>query len=232
MVDTIILGIDPGVSGALAWLRNGKFEAVADLPTRTVPRGSRRARELDGAALRSLLLSLPPTYTVVEQVHAMPPRGGRTAGTQSSFNFGRTVGMILGELHGLRYPFVLVTPQAWKRAWALLGAPKAAALDVARKAYPEAALDLTRQKDVDRADALLIAGAADPAAIAETLRLAPMPETFDAAGPRRHMIEWRSEARSLTAWAEYLGLPVETLRSRLARGWSVERAFTEPKRKR
>ena len=46
------------------------------------------------------------------------------------------------------------------------------------------------------------------------------------------VIEWRGEALNLSQWAERTGLAREAIAGRLNAGWEVERALTQPSRKR
>jgi hypothetical protein len=45
---------------------------------------------------------------------------------------------------------------------------------------------------------------------------------------RNKYVEYKGETKCLVEWAELLGFEFHTLKSRLLRGWSIERAFTEP----
>lgn len=145
----LTLGIDPGISGALALLdADGQAHLVADLP---VIRDGRLSW-IDGAALQSMLLDAiqgRPCRAVVERVSAMPRQG-----VASSFAFGVGLGSILGTLQTLRLPIELVTPAAWKLAMGL-GRDKRASLDEARLLFPTAELSLAKHDG--RAEALLIA---------------------------------------------------------------------------
>lgn len=145
----LVLGVDPGLTGAWALLdASGGFVAVEDLP---VIRDGRLAW-IDADALSGRLIELRagrPMRAVVERVHAMPRNG-----SQAAFSQGATLGSILAALQLVRVSIELVTPAAWKRA-AGLAADKRASLDRARLLFPDAPLD--RQKDHGRAEALLIA---------------------------------------------------------------------------
>ena len=145
----LTLGIDPGLSGALALLdADGQPELVADLP---VIRAVRLAW-IDGGALQSVLLEAlhgRPCRAVVERVSAMPRQG-----VASSFQFGVGLGSILATLQTLRLPIELITPAQWKTALGL-GKDKRASLDKARLLFPSA--DLHLAKHDGRAEALLLA---------------------------------------------------------------------------
>jgi len=146
---SLIIGIDPGLSGALAILGPaGELERLEDLP---VIRDGRLAW-VDGGALQSLLLDTlngRPVRAIVERVSAMPRQG-----VASAFNFGVGFGSVLGVLQALHIGIELVTPAVWKRALHL-SADKAASLHKARLLYPSAELHLVKHDG--RAEALLLA---------------------------------------------------------------------------
>lgn len=146
---TLILGIDPGLTGALALLdADGQPELVADLPVIR----DRSLAWIDGGALQSMLLDAirgRSCRAIVERVSAMPKQG-----VASSFAFGVGLGSILATLQTLRLPIELVTPAVWKLALGL-SRDKRASLNKARLLFPSA--DLSLAKHDGRAEALLIA---------------------------------------------------------------------------
>lgn len=145
----LTLGIDPGLSGALALLDDdGVPELVADLPIIR----DRSLAWIDGAALQSTLLDAlrgRQCRAVVERVSAMPRQG-----IASAFCFGVGLGSILATLQTLQIGIELVTPAVWKRALGL-SSDKRASLDKARLLFPSA--DLRLAKHDGRAEALLLA---------------------------------------------------------------------------
>lgn len=148
----VVLGIDPGLSGALAALdTEGRVVQVLDMPTLETGNGRRTVNAL---ALRELLQALPPIRASwIESVAAMP-----TDSRVAAFAFGRSVGTIETACILFGASIQRVTPQAWKRAAGLpAGAPKAASVEAALRLLPGCAPYLTRAKDHGRADALLIA---------------------------------------------------------------------------
>ena len=78
-------------------------------------------------------------------------------GVSSTFHFGESVGVVLGVLGALQMPIRMVTPAKWKKAAGLLGRDKDAARTMAIQHHPEIADQLTRKKDIGRADAVCIA---------------------------------------------------------------------------
>jgi len=145
---TFTIGIDPGLSGAIALLRNGDFAEVWDMPT--MGRGSGTKQQINSAEVARILRECPPCASYMELVGAMPGQG-----VSSMFNFGKAAGAVLGALAALQFPVVEVTPQKWKREFGLIGKEKDIARTVCQQLMPLA--PLSRKKDGGRADALLIA---------------------------------------------------------------------------
>ena len=141
----IVIGIDPGISGAIAVLfGDGTLASVHDMPTLKV--GTKQ--QVDAAALAGLI---PTCHAFVERSQAMPGQG-----VTSMFNYGRSYGVIIGILATLGIPYEEVAPQTWK-AVMMKGASKekGASIAVASKLFPH--VDLLRSKDHGKSDALLIA---------------------------------------------------------------------------
>lgn len=148
----MIIGIDPGQTGALAFFNRGKVVALVDMPTMARTHG--KGQQIDPYTLATLILENRGQFgeAVMEQVSAMNGQG-----VTSCFNFGESVGIIKGVLGALQIPVLMVTPQKWKRAAWLIGKEKDAARAMAIQLHPEAADQLSRKKDIGRADAILIA---------------------------------------------------------------------------
>lgn len=146
---SLTLGIDPGLSGAIAMLDcDGKARFVRDLP---VIRDKSLAW-IDGGELQSLILnerSGQPITAMIERVSAMPKQG-----VSSSFQFGVGFGSVLGLLQAMHIPIEFITPGTWKKSYGL-DSDKKAALHKARLLYPEMELHLAKHDG--RAEALLIA---------------------------------------------------------------------------
>lgn len=146
------IGIDPGLTGAIAFLRDEYMECTGlyDMPVLSF--GTNK-HQVNAAELAKIIHNGGNNETPViylEQVNAMPGQG-----VSSMFNFGMGYGVVQGICGALGYPMVLVRPNAWKRIAGLLGKPKEAARTLAQQLYPEQ--DLSLKKHVGRADALLIA---------------------------------------------------------------------------
>ena len=135
----MIIGIDPGVTGAVGFL--GAETVVWDMPP--------NPRDLF-EQLHSASWLTPNARAIVEQAQAMPKQG-----VSSTFKTGYGYGVIIGVLASLGIPYETVTPSVWKRAMGLQGKDKDASRSLARCYWPDA--PLSRVKDHGRAEALLIA---------------------------------------------------------------------------
>lgn len=160
----MIIGIDPGLSGAVCLLDGDRLE-VFDLPTTERVVNGKTKRQLDLHSLANDLRRCPLAqirFVLIEQVSAMPPRSkpgtpARNAGTVSSFNFGFTAGAIQGVVAALGFPLRTVHPQVWKRKFGLLGQPKDASRAEASRRFPQYADQWPLKKHDGRAEAALIA---------------------------------------------------------------------------
>lgn len=146
----IVIGIDPGLKGAMAKLVNDSPAWTADLPTMDRPSG--KGRQINGACLAEQLRHRNEVRVFIERVSAMPGQG-----VTGVFSFGFTAGVIDGVCAALGLPVEYVSPQVWKRHHGLLGKDKEASRARAIRMFPALAGQLSRKKDADRAEALLIA---------------------------------------------------------------------------
>lgn len=144
----IVVGIDPGASGAVAIIQTSGAASAVDIPTAKNAAG--KTRIIPAAVQDTIMAAGVPNCVWVEDVHAMPGQG-----VSSMFAFGRSLGIIEGVVGTLKIPMRYVSPAVWKRHFGLIGADKDAARTVAMQRFPK--VDLARKKDVGRADALLIA---------------------------------------------------------------------------
>ena len=154
----MIIGIDPGLSGAIAILPAGGKLEIHDMPIKAIERGGKNKREIDCAALVSILRPLVsgpviggPMWAVLERVGAMPGQG-----VTSMFSFGRSVGMIEGILAALAIPVSYVAPVKWKRAMQVPAGKDGARLR-ASQMMPAYAAEWRLKKHDGRAEAALIA---------------------------------------------------------------------------
>ena len=142
----MILGIDPGTTGAVAIMSdNGFLIDLHDLP-------HMKGHGLSAALLCEMLVDVDDVkHAFVERVASRPG-----AGVSGMFNFGRDFGVILGVCSARRIPVSLVTPSKWKRDMGLT-ADKDQARARAAQLWPGAAAQFARKKDDGRAEAALIA---------------------------------------------------------------------------
>ena len=149
-----IIGVDPGLSGAIAILENNKVLSLFDMPV--MPEGKKNKRQLNSAQLVKLLkdnISKNEEISVViEQVNAMPGQG-----VTSMFNFGQTFGAIKGICAALGLPVFFVRPSKWKKHFELINSSKDSSRTKAIEMYPKLSNQLSKKKDVNKSDAILIA---------------------------------------------------------------------------
>lgn len=144
-----ILGIDPGLGGALALIDTGlDFLLVRDMPVMPIAKGKHGVSPVQVA---DLLDAWEPDLAYVERVHAMKGQG-----VTSCFNFGMGYGILLGALGSKRVPYHLITPQEWKKHFRM-PKDKDAARAMAVQMFPTRSELFSRVKDDGRAEAALIA---------------------------------------------------------------------------
>ena len=161
----IILGIDPGVSGAISVLRYKKIIEVYEMPT--MIDGKKNKRQVNGAEVTNIFnkvikqnLDLTDDRTendinikvVVEHVTAMPGQG-----VTSMFNFGQSFGVIKGVCSAMQLPIYFVRPTKWKKYFNLIKTEKDASRTKAIEIFPYISSKLSKKKDCNKADAILIA---------------------------------------------------------------------------
>ena len=150
----IIIGVDPGINGAISIIENKKILEVYDTPT--MIDGKKNKRQINSAQVSIIFkerLNLnKDVIVVVEQVNAMPGQG-----VTSMFNFGQSFGVIKGICAALSLPIYFVRPTKWKKHFNLIKTNKDASRTKVIESYPEISSKLHRKKDSNRADAILIA---------------------------------------------------------------------------
>ena len=148
----IILGIDPGLSGALALYNTSEQTVeVFDMPVLELVRNGKKKGEVSAQALANLLAGRGVKAAYLERVNAMPGQG-----VTSVFSFGRSTGIVEGILAAYDIPTTLVTPQAWQKAVGQR-AGKDGSRERAMQLFPAQADLFQRKKDDGRSDAALIA---------------------------------------------------------------------------
>lgn len=148
-----IIGIDPGLSGGIAILDDLKIFDVFDMPI--MSEGKKNKNQLNSAQLVNIIkknIVSGNTFVIVEQVSAMPGQG-----VTSMFNFGQTFGSIKGICAALNLPIFYVRPAKWKKHFELINSSKDASRTKVIEMYPSISDRLSRKKDVNKADAILIA---------------------------------------------------------------------------
>jgi crossover junction endodeoxyribonuclease RuvC len=151
MPDHRILGIDPGLSGALALLTSGGELIVRDVPCFVTDRGGKSKRQADLRSLVDIIRRMRPTYAVIERVGAMPGQG-----VTSMFAFGRVAGQIDGVIAALEIPVSYAAPLIWRKALAVPPGKDGSRLR-ASELMPAYSEIWRRKKDDGRAEAALIA---------------------------------------------------------------------------
>ncbi len=139
-----IIGIDPGLSGAIAILENKKVLKFFDMPV--MSEGKKNKRQLNSAQLVNILReninsNNEEISVVVEQVNAMPGQG-----VTSMFNFGQTFGAIKGVCAALSLPIYFVRPSKWKKHFELINSSKDASRTKVIEMYPHLSDQLSKKK--------------------------------------------------------------------------------------
>ena len=149
-----IIGIDPGLSGGIAILDDLKIFDIYDMPI--MSEGKKNKNQLNSAQLVNIIkkniIPSGDTFLIVEQVSAMPGQG-----VTSMFNFGQTFGSIKGICAALNLPIFFVRPAKWKKHFDLINSSKDASRTKVIEMYPSISPRLSKKKDVNKADAILIA---------------------------------------------------------------------------
>ena len=150
----IIIGIDPGITCAISILENSKVIEVHETPT--MIDGKKNKRQVNGAQITNIIKKWlnkdKEVIVVVEHVNAMPGQG-----VTSMFNFGQSFGVIKGICSALSLPIYFVRPTKWKKHFNLIKTNKDASRTKVIEVFPEISSQLSRKKDSNKADAILIA---------------------------------------------------------------------------
>ena len=152
----LIIGIDPGVSGSICFLKNGKILDVIEMPV--MNEGKKNKKQVNGAQIYNEITkkinknSETNIRVVIEHVTAMPGQG-----VTSMFNFGQSFGVLKGICFAMRLPMFFVRPAKWKRYYNLINSEKDASRTRAIEIFPDFSSQLSKKKDSNKADAILIA---------------------------------------------------------------------------
>ena len=151
----LIIGIDPGISGSICFFEDGKITEVIEMPVMT--EGKKNKKQVNGAQIYNEFLKRinnkdDEIRVVIEQVSAMPGQG-----VTSMFNFGQTFGAIKGVCAALKLPIFFVRPSKWKKYFELINSSKDSSRTKVIEMYPSLSNQLSKKKDVNKSDAILIA---------------------------------------------------------------------------
>ena len=152
----LIIGIDPGISGSICFLENGKILDVIEMPT--MAEGKKNKRQVNGSQIYNEITKIINTTqdnevrVVIEQVSAMPGQG-----VTSMFNFGQSFGILKGICSAMQIPIYFVRPAKWKKYFNLINSEKDASRTRAIEIFPYFSTQLSKKKDSNKADAILIA---------------------------------------------------------------------------
>ena len=152
----LIIGIDPGITGSICFFKDGKIIDVVEMPN--MAEGKKNKRQVNGAQIYNEIISRIKNIekkdikVVIEQVSAMPGQG-----VTSMFNFGQSFGVLKGMCSAMQLPMYFVRPAKWKKYFNLIKSEKDASRTKAIEVFPYISTQLSRKKDSNKADAILIA---------------------------------------------------------------------------
>ena len=151
----LIIGIDPGISGSICFFEDGKILEVIEMPI--MIEGKKNKKQVNGAQIYNEFLKRinnkdDEIRVVIEQVSAMPGQG-----VTSMFNFGQSFGILKGICSAMQLPMFFVRPAKWKKYFNLINSQKDASRSRAIEIFPYFSTQLSKKKDSNKADAILIA---------------------------------------------------------------------------
>ena len=152
----LVIGIDPGISGSICFFQDGKIIDVVEMPTMT--EGKKNKKQVNGSQIfneiseRIKKIDKKDIKVIIEQVSAMPGQG-----VTSMFNFGQSYGILKGICSAMQLPMYFVRPAKWKKYFSLINSEKDAIRTKAIEIFPYFSSQLSRKKDSNKADAILIA---------------------------------------------------------------------------
>ena len=152
----LIIGIDPGITGSICFFEDGKIIDVVEMPN--MPEGKKNKRQVNGAQIYNEIskkitgLKKQNIKVIIEQVSAMPGQG-----VTSMFNFGQSFGVLKGICSAMQLSMQFVRPAKWKKYFGLIKAEKDASRTKVIEIFPYISSQLSRKKDSNKADAILIA---------------------------------------------------------------------------
>jgi crossover junction endodeoxyribonuclease RuvC len=151
----LIIGMDPGISGAICFFENGEVKEIIDMPN--MADGKKNKRQINGPQIyneiSSRIKNTPKKeiVVVIEQVSAMPGQG-----VTSMFNFGQSFGVLKGICSAMQLSMHFIRPAKWKKYFGLIKTEKDASRTKVIEIFPYISSQLSRKKDSNKADAILI----------------------------------------------------------------------------
>ena len=152
----LIIGIDPGITGSICFFEDGKVLEVLDMPN--MAEGKKNKRQVNGAQIYNEIFNRTKNYSkknikvIIENVSAMPGQG-----VTSMFNFGQSFGVLKGICSAMQLSMYFVRPAKWKKYFNLINSEKDASRTRAIEIFPYFSSNLSKKKDSNKADAILIA---------------------------------------------------------------------------
>ena len=150
----LTIGIDPGISGSICFFKDGRILEVIEMPVMT--EGKKNKKQVNGAQIYNEFLKRinkkeDEIRVVIEQVSAMPGQG-----VTSMFNFGQSFGILKGICSAMQLPMFFVRPAKWKKYFNLINSQKDASRTRVIEIFPYFSTQLSKKKDSNKADAILI----------------------------------------------------------------------------
>ena len=152
----LIIGIDPGISGSICFFQDGVIKDVVEMPT--MIEGKKNKKQVNGSQIFNEIsekiknMDKKNIKVVIEHVTAMPGQG-----VTSMFNFGQSFGILKGICSAMQLSVYFVRPAKWKKYFNLINSEKDASRTRAIEIFPYYSSNLSRKKDSNKADAILIA---------------------------------------------------------------------------
>ena len=152
----LIIGIDPGISGAICFFEDGQIKEIIGMPV--MADGKKNKRQVNGPQVYNEISSRINKFSkkditvVIEQVSAMPGQG-----VTSMFNFGQSFGVLKGICSAMQLSMFFIRPVKWKKYFGLIKTEKDASRTKVIEIFPYISSELSRKKDSNKADAVLIA---------------------------------------------------------------------------
>ena len=141
----LIIGMDPGISGAICFFENGEVKEIIDIPS--MADGKKNKRQINGPQvyneISSRIKNTPKKeiVVVIEQVSAMPGQG-----VTSMFNFGQSFGVLKGICSAMQLSMRFIRPAKWKKYFGLIKTEKDASRTKVIEIFPYISSQLSKKK--------------------------------------------------------------------------------------